>query len=228
MSALFLLIDYDTRAFPFHALLAARVFHVRRLRQLHEVWRRQTGRAQLAYADNLKLRALLQRMPDDAPFYLLYHRWVRLVLAPLYGGHIRYSAHPKMRVHLAGTGCVSDFHCDAEVTGRDDQINCYLPFTDVYDGCTLWCQQDYGSDDLRPLNLRYGQALVWDGGRLRHGTLRNDTHSTRVSCDLRFSVPHPERGSSPWRDVLAQRPPAAPLPFTRNEEVSASCQTQVI
>src|SRR5690606_14317032 len=118
--------------------------------------------------------------------------WVRRVLAPRYGGHISYAAHPKMRVHLAGTGSVSDFHCDADVTGRLDQINCYLPFTDVRDGSTLWCEHDYGSNDYAPLNLRYGQALVWDGGRLRHGTVHNDTDLTRVSCDFRFSVARPE------------------------------------
>lgn len=208
MSALFLTVDYDTRAFPFHDVLAAGVFRVPRLCRLHEVWRRQTGKERLGYDDNLTLRALMQRLPDDAPFYALYHRWIARVLAPLYGGHISYPRHPKMRVHLAGTGCVSDFHCDADVTGRDDQINCYLPFTDVRDGATLWCQEDYGSDSYRPLALRYGQALVWDGGRLRHGTMRNDGPATRVSCDLRFGVPHPERVASPWRDVLAGRPGA--------------------
>jgi len=210
MTATFLTFDYDVRAFPFQAVLASRVFRVGRLDQLHQTWRHQTGKAELVYADNLKLRALMQKMPAGSPFYALYHRWIAAFIAPKYGGKVSYSAHPKMRVHLAGTGSVSDFHCDADVTGRDDQINCFLPFTDVHGTCTIWSERAYGSGVYEPLNLRYGQALIWDGGRLKHGSVANTTNLTRVSCDFRFSMQRPERAHSPWRDVLAARPQLSP------------------
>ncbi len=202
---LFLRLDYDVAAFPFQPLLA-RLFGVRQLDRLHEAWSKQTGRERLTYADNLKLRRLMQRLPDESPFYRLYNRWILSILAPYYARKISYSAHPKMRVHLSGTGCVSDFHCDADVTGRDDQINCYLPFTDARDGGTLWCERRYGSEDYAPLDVRYGEAIVWDGGRLRHGTFANETGATRVSCDFRFSMLEPDRVAPPWRDVLSRRP----------------------
>ncbi len=205
-----IVIDYDVEAFPFQAILARDVFKVRRIDQLHSCWKRQTGKSRLTYADNLRLRKLMQRIGDDALFYKIYHLWIRQVLAPHYGGRISYSAHPKMRVHLADTGCVSDFHCDADVTGRDEQINCYLPFTDVYDTSTVWARHDYDSDDYQPLNLSYGQALIWDGGRLRHGTFYNETSVTRVSCDFRFHALDGSRINSPWCDVLAGRPPDRP------------------
>jgi hypothetical protein len=199
-------LDYDTGRYPFQRVLAAQVFRTRSLDQLHVAWKSSTGRDELAYADNLTLRKLMQRLPDDSTFYKLYHAWIAKELAPKFGNRISYAAHPKMRVHLAGTGSVSDFHRDAEITGRPEQINCYLPFTDVHGTCTVWSERRYDARDYEPIDLRYGQALIWDGGRLEHGTYPNRTDSTRVSCDFRFESMHPERVVSPWRDVLAGRP----------------------
>jgi ectoine hydroxylase-related dioxygenase (phytanoyl-CoA dioxygenase family) len=31
-------------------------------------------------------------------------------------------------------------------------------------------------------NLKYGEALIWDGGFLEHGTVRNQTDHTRVAA----------------------------------------------
>jgi hypothetical protein len=205
------LVEYDPDRYPFQQVLAAEVFRVARLDQMHLVWRRRTRRDELTYADNLSLRQRMQQLPGDCTFYKLYHAWIASEVARAYGGKISYSAHPKMRVHLAGTGSVSEFHTDVAVTSRTDQINCYLPFTDVYDTCTIWSESRYGARDYQPINLRYGQALLWDGGQLEHGTYQNLTDSTRVSCDFRFRPLHPERVVSPWRDVLAGRPvPATP------------------
>jgi hypothetical protein len=201
-----LVIDYDTDRYPFQRVLAAEVFRTAPLDQLHLAWRQKTRRDELTYADNLALRRRMQQLPDDSAFYRVYHAWVTHMVAPRYGKKISYSAHPKMRVHLAGTGSVSGFHTDAAVTGRTDQINCYLPFTDVYGTCSIWSESRYGAGDYEPIDLRYGQALLWDGGRLEHGTYPNLTDSTRVSCDFRFHPLKPERVASPWRDILAGRP----------------------
>lgn len=208
MEAHALVIDYDTDRYPFQRVLATGVFRVPRLDQLHLAWRRETGRDELTYADNLALRRRMQQLPEDSAFYRVYNGWIARVLAPRYGGKLSYTAHPKMRVHLAGTGSVSDFHTDVSVTGRPEQINCYLPFTDVHGGCSLWSESNYGAKDYAPIDLRYGQALLWDGGLLEHGTYANETDTTRVSCDFRFHPLNAERVARPWRDVLAGRPSA--------------------
>jgi hypothetical protein len=204
-----LVIDYDTGRYPFGRVLES-VFSASRLDRLHETWQRRTGRSELSYADNLALRRRLQQLPDDHAFYQLYHVWIARLVARRYGNRVSYSAHPKMRVHLAGTGGVSEFHRDAEITGRADQINCFLPFTDVYDTCTVWTEVNYGARDYEPIDLRYGQALLWDGGQLLHGTYPNLTGRTRVSCDFRFHALNPARVASPWCDVLAGRPERMP------------------
>ncbi|WP_028215510.1 hypothetical protein [Paraburkholderia mimosarum] len=201
----FIVIDYDTRRYPFAAILSRDVFRVTHLDRLHEVVRGRTGRT-LRYHDNLVQRSLMQRIEDEAPFYRIYHAWIAQMLAPPYRERIRYSAHPKMRVHLAGTGSVSAFHRDIDITHRTEQINCFLPFTDVYDGCTLHIETNYGSGDFQPVNLCYGQALIWDGGMLAHGSQCNGTATTRVSCDFRFHPTQPDTVPRPWSDVLADRP----------------------
>jgi hypothetical protein len=217
MQRRFIVIDYDPERYRFGPLLAGTVFKVPCLARLHEDRQRKTGRALLDYQDNLALRKLMQELDDAAPFYRLYHRWIAEVLAPHYASRIRYSAHPKMRVHLAGTGSVSDFHCDADVTGRPEQINCFLPFTDVFDSCTLHVESEYGKGDYGPVNLRYGQALLWDGGFLRHGTVANTSGHTRVSGDFRFHAKQADLVRSPWRDVLADRPSHQRLPSRSTE-----------
>jgi hypothetical protein len=186
------LLTYDTDRFPFAAWLAAEVFKVQRLDDLHVDWQRYKQRKGLpdglGYGDNLLLRSLMQKLPDHSPFYRLYHAFTRRVIAPEFGHKISYSSHPKMRVHLAGTPTVSKWHRDAEVTNRDDQMNVWLPFTDTYDSNTLWIETEYGRQDYKPVTVRYGQALVFDGGYLTHGTVANNTHKTRVSADFRFAI----------------------------------------
>jgi hypothetical protein len=204
-----LVIDYDTDRYPFQRILAAQVFRVPSLDHLHLARRQEIRRTELTHADNLALRERMQQLPDDSGFYRVYHAWIAHVLAARYANKISYTAHPKMRVHLAGTGSVSEFHRDVDTTGRLDQINCYLPFTDVHDTCSIWAESSYDARDYEPIALRYGQALLWDGGLLEHGTFPNRTGLTRVSCDFRFSPLNPDIVTSPWRDVLAGRPIAS-------------------
>ncbi len=201
----FIVLKYNVKQYPFQDMLCKQVFKIPRLEQLHLVWKKQNKREELNYKDNLALRKLMQRLPDESLFYKIYHKWVANILAPHYANKISYSAHPKMRVHLAGTGTVSDFHRDVDVTKRHDQINCYLPFTDVFESSTLWYQKDYKSNDYKPMNLKYGEALLWDGGWLKHGTYKNTTNNTRVSCDFRFHAKILDRVKSPWKDVLSGR-----------------------
>lgn len=199
-------IAYDPDKYPFNKLLCAYVFKVPQLNKLHIYWSKKIGSAQISYQDNIKLRKLMQQLPNESVFYQVYHKWVAEVLAPKYGFKVSYSAHPKMRVHLAGTGSVSEFHRDANVTKREDQINCYLPFTDVFDTNTVWCEIDYGKRNYQPINLNYGEAFIWDGGYLKHGTVKNETDFTRISCDFRFKYLEPELVKPPWSDILLGRP----------------------
>lgn len=187
-----LILRYDIRRFPFAALLSRDVFGLRDLGRLHEALaaqRRAEGRPDRrpTHRDNLALRAMMERLPEGAGFWRLYHGFMLGVLAPLVGRGISYSSRPKMRVHLAGTPSVSSFHHDICVTGRVDQVNFWMPFADALGDAALWLESDYGRGDFAPVPLRYGEVLVFDGGYLGHGSVANGSDRTRVSLDMRFS-----------------------------------------
>jgi hypothetical protein len=201
-------LEYDVASYPFARILEREVFRVRPLEQLHIFWRaqkkRQGGGDEPTYADNLTLRGLMQRQPDDSGLYKLYHAFIIREIAPLYGGKISYTNHPQMRVHLAGTPSVSKWHRDVDVTHRSDQINVFLPFTNCFGTNTLWCESDYGIQDYQPLPMTYGQAFFFDGGYLMHGSVANTSDVTRVSLDFRFA-PISRHGALPWSAILAGR-----------------------
>jgi hypothetical protein len=199
------LLNYDVARFGFAEYLARYVFRVEDLSRLHVTWAWHKGRP-LEYRDNLELRAVMQRLPLGSAFYLIYERFNRSLVAPLFGGRISYSSAPKMRVHLAGTGSVSKWHRDADVTGRPEQINIWLPVTDSFGTNCLWVESDYGKGDYRPVPVRYGQALFFDGGFLAHGTAPNDTDATRISFDMRFE-PLTDRAPELVARFLGHRPP---------------------
>ena len=185
------LLPYDTDTFPFADVLRRDVYRVPDLARLHEYVResraRRGQRERLTAADNIAVREMMQRLPDGATFYTVYRAFMVHVLTRLVGRGISYSSHPKMRVHFPGTGSVSSFHHDIVVTKRVDQVNVWVPFVDVEGTATIWLESDYGAADYAPVPVRYGEALLFDGGYLGHGTVRNEEDVTRLSMDLRFS-----------------------------------------
>ncbi len=199
------IISYNVNKYPFAQFLSHCIFKVKHLNMLHFYLLKQSKKDKLCYQDNLKLRNLMQRLEDDSLFYKIYHKWIYDNIANRYGKKITYSAHPKMRVHLAGTESVSNFHRDADITKNLEQINCYLPFTDVCGNNSILCETSYGLKNYHPINLKYGEALLWDGGLLEHGTLANDTNFTRISCDFRFQPKNPKLVKYPWSDILSGR-----------------------
>ena len=208
-------LEYDTARYPFARILEREVFRVKPLDQLHVFFARQKQKAgeerPLKYSDNLSLRNLMQRLPDDCNFYRMYHLFIKNEIVPHYGGKFTYSAHPKMRVHLAGTPSVSLWHRDLDITGRVEQINVFLPFTECAETNALWCESAYDAGDFQPVPLRYGQAFLFDGGCLSHGSVHNTTDRTRVSLDFRFSTTRVEGVQPPWSTILSARSEAVAI-----------------
>jgi ectoine hydroxylase-related dioxygenase (phytanoyl-CoA dioxygenase family) len=61
----------------------------------------------------------------------------------------------------------------------------FLPFTLCFGGNALWCERDYGvARDYRPIELMPGDAFLFDGGYLDHGTFEKETEITRCSLDF--------------------------------------------
>ena len=124
-----------------------------------------------------------------------------------FGGRISYNLNPKFRVHFPGTGSVSAWHRDADITGRPDYVTAWVPFVDTEGTNTVWVETDYGRGDHEPIAVRYGEVLLFDAAMLFTEASRNTTEVTRVSMDFRFT-PAPVDGSAPDRGLFAERPAA--------------------
>jgi hypothetical protein len=198
-------VRFDIAQYPFAQVISEDVFGGHPLDVLHEALGTlgvTSGVEVPSLADSLELRRRMASLKDDSRFYRLYHQFVVGVVAALYRGSISYSSHPTFRVHLAGSPAVSKWHRDVDVTGRMDQINAWVPLVDVSGSNSLWIEQNYGGEDYRPVTLRYGEILLFDGGLLSHGSVANTTAITRVGMDFRFA---PKRGIPPGFDVIALR-----------------------
>ncbi|MFA0547691.1 hypothetical protein [Vibrio splendidus] len=187
-----LIIKYSTSQLPLAHAMRKEAFYGLSLSRLHShtlaAKKKKGGLEKLSPADMHFWRDRMRNVASEGLFYTLYHLFARRALAPLFGQRISYSAHPEMRVHLAGQAACSAWHNDAEVTGRYDQVNVWFPLVDTSDSTCLWVETEYGKKDYRPVPVRYGEALIFDGSCLNHGTVANESDMSRVSFDFRFSV----------------------------------------
>lgn len=186
------LMNYDTIKYPFAKVLQREIYKVPNLGKLHDhvraFYQKHGVSRALTAKDNLSVRDKMQGFPADSAFGVLYHNFMLNVLSRWVGGSLSYSQNPKMRVHFPNTPSVSSFHHDIIVTKRIDQINFWLPFNTVDGGATMWVESDYGLGDFKPVRVNYGQVLIFDGGYLGHGSVYNDSDTTRTSMDMRFSL----------------------------------------
>lgn len=200
------LIRYDTAKFRFADVFRA-VFRVSDLSRLHlgvlqQKHEKQGPEAKLGYKDSLKLREWIAMQADKARFYDFYQLFMRHVICPHFDYSITYAQRPRFRVHLAGGPGVSDWHRDTDITARYDQITAWVPAVDCAASNSLWIESDYGEGDFRPVTVKYGEVLLFDGA-LVHGSVANETDITRVSFDVRFAPKN--RGDGCDLGILAGR-----------------------
>lgn len=176
--------DYDTNRWRLRQLVED-ILGERALERLHELPLPDPAMDPAEHGLMLsdQIRAGL---PDQA--IATFAAFVHEVLPPVIGGPVlRHQVRPVMRVHMHGGHSISGMHRDRDWGQRSDVWNLWLPFTDAWGTNSIWIESEEDADDQRPAELRFGQALVFRGADLRHGSIRNDTGSTRVSCDIRFA-----------------------------------------
>jgi hypothetical protein len=118
-------------------------------------------------------------------FLPLYHRLLTEQVRPLFSEDIIFQRVPTFRIHLPANIAVGNFHVDSDFGHADGEINFWLPFTDAWATNTIWVESAPGRGDYEPVPVRYGQILLFNGVRLRHGNQVNATAHTRVSVDFR-------------------------------------------
>jgi len=131
----------------------------------------------------------------------MFEQFLKQEIESRLGPLVSYQMPPIFRVHFHGFGTVSPFHCDRDFNANPDSEvllrnrNVWVPLTKVWGNNSLWIESKEGRGDFVPIEIQYGEVLVFDGMTLRHGSRANDTGSTRVSFESRV-LPHRNYRSS--------------------------------
>ena len=114
-----------------------------------------------------------------------YRFFVLELLRDTVSGISSYQSPPSFRFHYCGRSS-SVFHRDRDFGVEDGRLNVWVPLTNVWGENSLWIESTVDAKNYKPVAMKLGQALIFDGVNLGHGSRINTTDSTRVSFDFRF------------------------------------------
>ncbi|MBQ4848403.1 hypothetical protein [Pseudoalteromonas sp. MMG005] len=187
-----LLLDFDVQQFPFAEIMSKQILKCDKIDKYHEnimVQRAEFGLSQQLFSqDNLFFRDMIITQTQGSGLIELYHQFINKFLAYKVAHELSFDERPDIRVHLPGTLPVSEFHDDYSITHHFEQINMWLPLVDTAGTSTLWLESDYGTGQVTPIDVKYGQVLLFDGGILKHGSRKNETNNTRISLESKLSL----------------------------------------
>lgn len=100
-----------------------------------------------------------------------------------------YQAMPSFRIQYPTGKAVTTWHYDNDKNHKHPlgELNILVPLTNEMSGeSTVWSESLPGLGDFSPMNCSYGEYILWNGNRCRHGNKPNTTGLTRVSMDFRI------------------------------------------
>ncbi len=118
-------------------------------------------------------------------FDQVYYSFIKDIVAPRYNEDILFQRFPTFRCHLPGNVAVGAFHNDAEFNHPENEVNYILPINNADSSASVWVESVPGEKDFRPIVMRAGELIEFDGNKLTHGNKVNITGKTRVSIDFR-------------------------------------------
>ena len=126
-------------------------------------------------------------------FIELYESFIKNIIAPLFieEDSIVYQKTPGLRVNQPGGKAIYVKHCDGDKKHKHPtgEINVYMPLTKAFGNNTMWVESIPGLGDFAPIELEFGECLMFYGNRLRHFNNFNDTGKSRCSFDFRVIPP---------------------------------------
>jgi len=129
---------------------------------------------------------LWKSSPLRDEFLALYERFVREVIAPQLGSaDLIYQAVPVFRVFLPRHLAVGPRHTDAGYHVQPNELNFWLPLTEVYGSNSLNVESAAGRGDFEPIACGPGTMFRFRGNACEHFTSLNVSGITRVSFDFR-------------------------------------------
>jgi len=121
----------------------------------------------------------------DSEFIKVYTNFIRNEVTKEIEDDIIYQKYPTFRIHLPDNLAVGGWHKDRDYNHSTHEINFWVPVTDAWGTNTIWCESDEDKKDFKAVEVKHGEALIFNGANLTHGNKTNTTEHTRVSFDFR-------------------------------------------
>ena len=178
------IISYDTNEFPFRETVAEMLeVEPTDLIRLHDIHKHDM---QKIGTDQHSLWHKRYYAKQEELMMPLVSRFAKHMSKYFEKDALIYQVKPTFRVHEVDNLGVGEWHRDRDYNHDTNEVNLWIPFTPAYDTNTIWTESEEGKEDFKPMNISYGQVLVFNGANLLHGNHTNETLTTRVSFDMRI------------------------------------------
>lgn len=150
----------------------------------------------------------------EKKFQIEYDKLCNILKKEFHTPETRFQSIPSIRIQMPGDKSV-DFHADVFYGHGKNIINYWMPITKVYGNNSMFVISENESKHLiqetkklkesvinfnkkcilfsKPLQMSYGEIFKFNSQTL-HGTVFNDTDSTRVSIDFRMVINNDDIG----------------------------------
>lgn len=115
-----------------------------------------------------------------------------------------YQKNPTFRIHWPDEQAIHYWHYDSDEDHKHPhwEINFQVAITNMFDTNCTWIESVPGLKDFYPMEVNYGQYVVFDGNRCLHGNKTNLTGQTRVSFDFRV-IPISRYFPEKYKDIVS-------------------------
>ena len=112
---------------------------------------------------------LLTKRGSLGKFLKTYKDFVYHLSSKIFKEELVYQRRPTLRIQLPGNKAVGGFHKDREYNHPIEEINIWVPVTSAFNTNTIWIESEFNKEDYSPMNLNFGQGLIFDSG-LNHSS----------------------------------------------------------
>jgi len=178
--------NYSTEQYPFRELFCDLIHqNYHNLESIHLLGGFENVKA-IPGQDNNSIwhKRFYDNMRESA-FMYVYERFIIEQIKAMFDEKLVYQRYPTVRFQIPGGLGVAAYHVDSAYNHPVNEINIWLPLTHAKESRTIWIESAPGKKDYAPQDVKYGEYIIFEGGKLEHGNQSNVTDQTRVSIDMR-------------------------------------------
>jgi len=205
--------EYDTNSFNFYDIFTKHLsrFGINNLEHFHSECPQILLSDEIVNTANDQLlpvyKALYEidqgyhliRNSTPGKFLNIYKEFIHYLSSTIFKEDLVFQRKPTLRIHLPNNKAVGEFHKDRDYNHPIEEINVWVPITSAFNTNTLWLESSFDKGDYSPMNMDFGQGLIFDSG-LTHGGVINVENLTRLSFDFRV-IP-----LSKWERIKGRKP----------------------